>query len=355
MIAGAAARTRARAPSDLAALGPVGSPNPRTGCRRPPSRRSPGSALSKSEVSAGTSERGVIAVAARPASSRQPRNWTELAMISTLWRLRAVLRLPLAPVEAALDRHRAALGEIGRAVLALRAPDRDVEVVRLVDPLAACLILSAAVHGDPQLADRGPARQAPELRIAGQVPRRRLRRSDWWRPFAQHLPRLVYSVPQSKDGGGAFSPPRRRRKGATSGFTGLGRLLVFGGRRAGVALARLVRSLGCVLRGRLGRPPRPPAPQAPPRPGPLSLFCRGLGRLCGRRPLAPPLPGPRRSLRPGPLEPLLPGPRGSRRAPRRLPARSDLRPVRAGSREERSEPRSRAGRAGRSRASRGRP
>jgi hypothetical protein len=43
----------------------------------------------------------------------------------------AVFRLPLAPVEPPFDRDRAALGEVGRAVLALGAPDDDVEIVPL--------------------------------------------------------------------------------------------------------------------------------------------------------------------------------------------------------------------------------
>src|SRR5436190_332653 len=58
------------------------------------------------------------------------------------------------------DRRRTALGEVGGAVFALRAPDRDVEVVGLVDPFAA-LILAAAVDRHPHLADGRPALQAP--------------------------------------------------------------------------------------------------------------------------------------------------------------------------------------------------
>ena len=77
-------------------------------------------------------------------------------MISTAWRL-AVLGLPFAPVEATFDRHRPALREVVGAVLALRAPDGDVEVVGLVDPLAGLAVLAAAVDGDSQLADGGPA------------------------------------------------------------------------------------------------------------------------------------------------------------------------------------------------------
>src|SRR5205085_1682850 len=83
--------------------------------------------------------------------------------------LRPVLGLPLAPVQPAVDRDGAALGEELRAALALVAPDRDVEVVRLVAPLAGGLVLLARVHRDPQLADRHPARRVPKLGIAGQV------------------------------------------------------------------------------------------------------------------------------------------------------------------------------------------
>src|SRR3954454_20341497 len=41
--------------------------------------------------------------------------------------LRAVLRVPLAPLEASVDADRAALREVLRAILALLAPDGDVE------------------------------------------------------------------------------------------------------------------------------------------------------------------------------------------------------------------------------------
>src|SRR5918998_3027090 len=44
---------------------------------------------------------------------------------------RAVLGLPLAPLQAPVDRDRAALREVLRAVLALGAPDGDVEEVGL--------------------------------------------------------------------------------------------------------------------------------------------------------------------------------------------------------------------------------
>src|SRR5262249_28415859 len=82
---------------------------------------------------------------------------------------RPVGRLPLAPLEAAVDPDRAALREVLRAALRLVPPDGDVEVVRLVDPLAG-LVLPARVDRDPQLADRGATARAPQLRVLGQVP-----------------------------------------------------------------------------------------------------------------------------------------------------------------------------------------
>src|SRR4029453_7687736 len=81
----------------------------------------------------------------------------------------AVLALPLAPLQAPVDRHRTALGEVPSAVLALRAPHGDVEVVGLVDPVAGRVVLAARVAGHAQLADRGAARQRAQLRIGGEV------------------------------------------------------------------------------------------------------------------------------------------------------------------------------------------
>src|SRR4051794_27682624 len=83
--------------------------------------------------------------------------------------LLAVLALPLAPLEAAVDGDRPALGEVAGAVLALRAPDGDVEVVGLVDPLVGRVVLAARVARDAQLADRGAARERAELGICGEV------------------------------------------------------------------------------------------------------------------------------------------------------------------------------------------
>src|SRR5438552_3802817 len=83
--------------------------------------------------------------------------------------LGAVLRLPFAPVEAPVDRDRAALRQVLRAALGLIAEDRDAEVVRLVGPLAA-LVAAPAVDGDAQAADRGAGRRLADLRVARQVP-----------------------------------------------------------------------------------------------------------------------------------------------------------------------------------------
>src|SRR5262249_4883864 len=82
--------------------------------------------------------------------------------------LRAVLRLPLAPVEASVDADRAPLREELRTALALVPPDRHVEVVGLVAPVALRVLLPR-VHGDPQLADRRAARRVPKLGVARQV------------------------------------------------------------------------------------------------------------------------------------------------------------------------------------------
>ena len=83
--------------------------------------------------------------------------------------LGAVLGLPFAPFQSPVDRHRASLGEILRAVLALVAPDGDVEIVRLLSPLAGPAVLSARVDGEPQAANGGAARGMPEFGVSGQV------------------------------------------------------------------------------------------------------------------------------------------------------------------------------------------
>src|SRR5260370_20855757 len=80
----------------------------------------------------------------------------------------AVLRLPLTPVEAAVDRDGAAFAEVLRAALRLIAEDGDAEVIRLVDPLTR-LGLPPAVHGPAQAAHGGAARRVPGLGGAGEV------------------------------------------------------------------------------------------------------------------------------------------------------------------------------------------
>ena len=90
-------------------------------------------------------------------------------MISTAWRFvpscashSRQSRRPSTPTGPALR-------EVLRAALALVAPDRDVEVVRLLGPLAGRRVLLARVHGEPQLADRRAARRVPQLGVARQV------------------------------------------------------------------------------------------------------------------------------------------------------------------------------------------
>src|SRR5579884_631463 len=83
--------------------------------------------------------------------------------------LGAVLRLPLAPAELAVDPDRPALGQVLGAVLGLVAEDGDAEVVGRVDPVAR-LVALAVVDRDPQAADRRAAGRVAELRIPRQVP-----------------------------------------------------------------------------------------------------------------------------------------------------------------------------------------
>src|SRR5262249_33288667 len=77
---------------------------------------------------------------------------------------RAVRRVPLAPIEPAVDADRATLREVLRAALGLVAEDGDVEVVRLVDP-GARLVAPAAVHRHPQAANRRAAGGMSQLGV----------------------------------------------------------------------------------------------------------------------------------------------------------------------------------------------
>src|SRR3954466_8327596 len=81
-----------------------------------------------------------------------------------------VLVLPLAPLEAAVDGHGAALLEILGAVLALGSPDGDVEVVGLVLPLAALVVLAAGVAGHAHAAHGRASGGVPELGIPSEIP-----------------------------------------------------------------------------------------------------------------------------------------------------------------------------------------
>src|SRR6478609_9908553 len=81
---------------------------------------------------------------------------------------RAVGRVPLAPVEPAVDADRAAFRAVLRAALGLVAEDGDVEVVRLVDP-GSRLVPPAAVHCHPHAANRCTAGGMPQLGVLRQV------------------------------------------------------------------------------------------------------------------------------------------------------------------------------------------
>src|SRR3954462_12291453 len=121
----------------------------------------------KSPVSTGTSDRGVNPPPPPMASSRPPRNCTASAMMSMAWRFcpscvshsRHSSRPALAAAQPAVDGDGAALAEEACAVLALCAPDGHVEVVRLVLPLAARVVLAARVARDAERADRHAARE----------------------------------------------------------------------------------------------------------------------------------------------------------------------------------------------------
>src|SRR5439155_11532740 len=83
--------------------------------------------------------------------------------------LAAVLRVPLAPLEASVDPDGPALREELGAAFGLPAPDGHVEVVGLVGPLPG-LVLTPRVYGETQAAHGRAARRVPELGVARQVP-----------------------------------------------------------------------------------------------------------------------------------------------------------------------------------------
>src|SRR6059058_5884436 len=81
---------------------------------------------------------------------------------------RAVGRIPLAPVEPAVDADRTSFREVLRATLGLVSENGDVEVVRLVDP-GARFVAAAAVHRHPQAANRRAAGGMPQFGVLRQV------------------------------------------------------------------------------------------------------------------------------------------------------------------------------------------
>src|SRR4051812_15546305 len=157
----------------------------------------PAGAAAKSPVSAGMSERGVeppplpppaasrgvaagvggvagaggkaAAVAAAGVVARAGEELDRVGDDVDRLALLALRALPLTPLQAPVDGDRAALGQVAGAVLALRAPHGDVEVVGLVDPLVGRVVLAARVARHPELAQRGAARQRAQLGIGGQV------------------------------------------------------------------------------------------------------------------------------------------------------------------------------------------
>src|SRR3954452_21890727 len=136
--------------------------------------------------------------------------------------LRAVLRFPLAPLEAPVDRDGPALGEVLRAVLALPIPDGDVEVVGLLCPLAARAVLAARVHRDAEAADGGATGCVAKLGIARQVADEhdaidvghvslRSSRSEGTQatPRSRRRPRRERTVPERPRGERRSEPERR--------------------------------------------------------------------------------------------------------------------------------------------------
>ena len=78
--------------------------------------------------------------------------------------------LPFAPLEAAVERNRAALWRGSARSSRPGRPHGDVEVVRLVLPLAGGVVLPAGVAGDAQRAAGHAARQGAQLRVTRQIP-----------------------------------------------------------------------------------------------------------------------------------------------------------------------------------------
>src|SRR6185437_14400785 len=77
--------------------------------------------------------------------------------------------LVLAPLEAPVDRHRAAFPEVLGAVVRLVAEHRHPEEIGLLFPLPGLAVLAPPVDGDPQLADRKSTRRRAVIWIPRQV------------------------------------------------------------------------------------------------------------------------------------------------------------------------------------------
>src|SRR5215213_10149526 len=80
-----------------------------------------------------------------------------------------LLVLPLAVLETTVDRDRTTLGAVLGDVLALGAPDRDVEEVGLVLPLTGGAVLATRVDREAQAAHGRARRQVAQLWVAGEV------------------------------------------------------------------------------------------------------------------------------------------------------------------------------------------
>jgi hypothetical protein len=80
----------------------------------------------------------------------------------------AVADVPLRPLQAPCEDDLVALDEVQGRPFADARPDRDVEELRAVDPLAGD-VLGAVVVGDAYLAQRGAVAEVYQFGVAGEV------------------------------------------------------------------------------------------------------------------------------------------------------------------------------------------
>src|SRR5947209_6730833 len=111
-------------------------------------RRTPGIGLSEGAILRG-SDRHAVGLLVRPSAEELDAVGDDADRLAVL----TLRRCPLAPVQPAVDRDRAALREVLRAGIGARAEDGDVEVVRLLLPLPI-LAAPAGIGREPQVADR---------------------------------------------------------------------------------------------------------------------------------------------------------------------------------------------------------